>query len=318
MKIAIIGAGTIGLYLALKLSERGEEIFLFEKKQKVGKEVCSGLFSERILDFLPESKSLIENEINCCFLHFPKKTLKVNFFKKFFVINHSKLDNLIFSKVKKTKTKIFLGKEIKEIPKNFDRVIGCDGANSTIREILSLKNPQFFLGIQGFLKKENFSHFVETWPTQNGFLWKIPRGKEIEYGVIEKPKEAKTIFEKFLKKNNLSLENIKSALISQGLALPKNKKITLCGEAMGLTKPWSGGGVIWGLISANILLKNFPDFLKYKKEVEKFFLPQIIFSKLAKFLVYFLGFNFPKILKREYEIDGDLFNIKRHFISSNF
>lgn len=305
MRIAIIGAGICGLYLAWKLSERGFEVTVFEKREKIGKEVCSGLISERILDFIPQSQKLIQNQIECVLIHFPKRTLKIKFLRKFFVINHSTLDNLVGDLAQGAGAKIILNRPVNSIPEGFDRIIGCDGALSQIRKALELKDPQFFLGVQGFIQKENLSNYVETWPTKSGFIWKIPRGKETEYGIIEKSKEAKKIFEKFLKENNLNLERINSALIPQGLVIPFNKKITLCGDSAGLTKPWSGGGVVWSLISANILLKNFPDFLGYQKEIKKFFLPKIIFSKMAKKIVYFFGFNFPRLLPRNFKIDGD-------------
>ena len=305
MKVAIVGAGTTGLYLALKLSEMGHRIFLFEKRKKIGREVCSGLFSERILDFLPEINNLILNKIDYCFIHFPKKTIKLNFKKKFFVIDHWQLDQKLAKMAKEAGVKIFLGQKIEKIPKDFERIIGCDGANSTLRKILRLKNPIFYLGIQGFVTQRDNLNFVETWPTKEGFLWKIPRGDKVEWGIMEKGKRAWRIFEKFLKEKNLKLENIKSALIPHGLILPKNEKITLCGDAVGLTKPWSGGGVIWSLTAAKFLLKNFPDFLKYKKEVKKFFLPKIVFSKLVKKIVYFLGFRFPSLFPKEIYIEGD-------------
>jgi len=174
-----------------------------------------------------------------------------------------------------------------------------------------LKDPKFYLGIQGFIlnpqpKFGGGENFVETWPTNNGFIWKIPRGKEgIEYGIIEKPGEAKKLLDNFLEGKNIQLESLNSALIPQGLIIPENSKITLCGDAAGLTKPWSGGGVVWSLIAADILLKNFPDFLKYQKEMKKFFLPKIISSKMAKISVYFFGFNFPCILPKEIRIEGD-------------
>ena len=63
MRVAIIGAGICGLYLAWKLSEKGAEATVFEKRDKIGKEVCSGLFSERILKFVPQSRELIQHEI---------------------------------------------------------------------------------------------------------------------------------------------------------------------------------------------------------------------------------------------------------------
>ncbi len=311
MKIAIVGAGICGLYLGWKLAEKGCDATIFEKKEKIGKEVCSGLFSEKILDFVPESQKLIQNQIEYCLIHFPKRTLKIRFSKRFFVLSHFELDNLVANLAKKSGAKIHLKYNITRtvlvmFKDEFERVIGCDGVFSGVRKFLELKKPKLYLGIQGFIPQKDFSNYVETWPTKSGFIWKIPRGGEIEYGIMEEPKEAKPIFEKFLKKNNLVLGWLNSALIPHSdLMVPKNSNITLCGDAALLTKPWSGGGVIWGLTAADILLKNFPDFLKYQKEMRKIFLPKIIFSKIAKKLVYFLGFKMPRIFPAEIKIESD-------------
>jgi electron-transferring-flavoprotein dehydrogenase len=313
MKVVIIGAGATGLYLAWKLSEKKNEVFVFERKEKVGGKACSGLFSERIFEFVPESKKLIKNEINFCKIHFPKKTIFLHFKRRFFVFDRSEFDNLLKNLAENFGTKIFFNKNIthsdlQNFLKEFDRILGCDGANSTVRDFLKLPKPKFYLGIKGIAPPEHVlagENFVETWPTKDGFLWKIPRGKEIEWGIMEEPKFAKEIFENFLKRQNLKLEKIEAAIIPQGFIIPKNEKITLCGDAAGLTKPWSGGGVIWGLMSANLLLKNFPDFLKYQKEMKKLFSLNFTFSKLAKKLVYFLGFNFPYLLPKNFKIDGD-------------
>ena len=313
MKIAIIGAGASGLYLAWKLSEKKNEVFVFERKEKVRGKACSGLFSERIFEFVPESKKLVKNEINFCKIHFPKRTIFLHFKRRFFVFDRSEFDNLLKNLAEGSGAKIFFNKNIthsdlQKFLKEFDRILGCDGANSTVRDFLKLPRPKFYLGIRGITQPEHVlagENFVETWPTKNGFLWKIPRGKETEWGIMEDPKFAKEIFENFLKRQNLKLEKIEAAIIPQGFIIPKNEKIALCGDATGLTKPWSGGGVIWGLMSANLLLKNFPDFLKYQKEMRKFFFLNFTFSKLAKKLVYLLSFNFPPLLPKSSKIDGD-------------
>jgi flavin-dependent dehydrogenase len=310
MKVAIIGGGICGLYLGKKLVDSGHQVEVFEQKTAIGKECCSGLFSERLFDFIPESRRLAENKINRCLIHFPRKTVTLEFNRRFFVIEHARLDQLAEKQAEAGGVKVTLGLKIgkdlfNDLTDKFDRVIACDGALSKTRDRLGLKKPKLYLGIQGFLEKENSSDFVETWATKNGFIWKIPRGTSEEYGIMEEPPEAMNIFGDFRKKNNLSFAGIKSAPIPQGFALPRNATVTLCGDASGLIKPWSGGGVVWGLKEADILLKNFPDFVKYKNEAERYYGTEIAVASLIKKAVYWLGFNLPFLIPNAKRIDGD-------------
>ncbi len=314
MKVAIIGAGISGLYIGWKLAEQGNQVTIFEKRPEIGKMVCSGLFSEKLFDFIPKNhiQDLIENRIDYTLIHFPRKTLKVNFKKSFWVISHYELDRRVAALAEKAGVKIFLNLGLKNedfngLLKDYDRVIGCDGPLSVIRKGLNLPDPKFQLGLQGFTIGSSRANFVETWPTKHGFFWKIPKSKITEYGIIEEPKSAIVLLEKYIRDFNLDLLGRQSALVPQGLVLSNNKAFALCGDSMGLTKPWSGGGVIWSLTAGNLLLKNFPDFVKYNNSMKKFFRPQIIFSKLAKRVLYFSGNNLFFLLPKNYKIEGDFF-----------
>jgi len=298
MKIAIIGGGINGLYLAWKLSEKNHQVTILERKKQIGDNVvCSGLFSQRILDFIPQSQKLIKNRINHVLIHFPKKTIRVNFSKEFFVVDHSQLDQLTAKLAQRSGAKLLLGQNINQMPKGFDRIIGCDGANSFIRRSLYLKEPRYKLGVLELINKKGSGNYVEVWPDKTGFSWKIPRGENIEQGRIKELGSFKFEESKFLK--------TRAKIIPQGLIIPNHSSITLSGDAAGLTKPWSGGGVIWGLIRADILLKTFPDFRKYRKLVRRFFIPKIILSKIGLKLVYFAGFKIPWLMPKKASIESD-------------
>lgn len=278
---------------------------IFEKKENIGKVACSGLFSERILEFVPESRRLIQNQIEFVLIHFPKKTVKVKFSQPFLIMNHAELDRLVADLAQEAGAKIVLNNPVNSLPEGFDRIIGCDGAGSVVRRNLKLKEPNYRLGIQGFTNTKDSSDCVETWAVENGFIWRIPRGEETEYGIIADVQKAQKLFTEFLNKNNIQTTRTASAMVSQGLIIPKNNSVTLCGDSAGLTKPWSGGGVIWGLMAGDMLLDAFPDFLEYSKRVKRYFKTKIAFLKMFTKVVYFLGFNIPWILPKNIKIEGD-------------
>lgn len=305
MKVAVIGAGINGLYIGKKLKELKNEVTIFEKKKETGNNVCSGLFSKRLLDFVPEAEKLVKNRIKSVRIHFPKKTIEVFFSKEFLVMSHSDLDKLAYQSAKEAGVNIVLDNIIKEIPKGFDAIIGCDGYDSIVRKKTESEIPAQKLGIQGFLDDKSSADFVDVWPQKRGFIWKIPRGDETEYGIMANLFTASWLFKNFLQKRNISLNSIKSKIIPQGLIIPDNDRITLCGDSAGLTKPWSGGGVIWGLFAADILIKSFPNFRRYRTETFSFFKRKIWLSKIALKMVYFFGFYFPWIIPSKIKIESD-------------
>ena len=308
-KIAIIGAGIVGLYIAIKLKEKGEEVIVFEKEKEVGNKPCSGLISKRIEDFIEIDKNIIKGEFNKIRAHFKNKDVLIKLSPPLYLFNKKELNEFFLKRAQERGVDIHLNSPIKSLPKSFDYIIGCDGALSDIRRILKLDKPVFRLGLQYFVS--GVSEEIEVWPLifqenpKYGFLWKIPGKTFVEYGAVGHPKFLRKEFLKFLNREQITYreEKIKAALIPQGLILPSLSNITLCGDAAGLTKPTSGGGVIWGLKAANILVDTFPNFSLYRRKVKKFFLPKIFKGKLGIYLAY----HFYNFLPKSVRIDSDLF-----------
>jgi len=313
--VGIIGTGPIGLYLAWRLQKKGHDVTVFEKKDRIYAKPCSGLISERIKKFIPIPDNLYQRKVDSILVHFPKKDIRLKPKPSFLVFERQKLDEFIFNLAKKQGVKFVFNKEINEIPQNYSKVIGCDGALSKTRELLSLPFPDFRLGIQCFVKEDNPSSDIEIWQKvfksspKYGFFWKISKAGGIEYGGIGPSNLLKQEFQRFCKEQEIHLEQskLKAAIIPQGICFPDSENITLCGDATGLTKPTTGGGIIWGLTAADILIKHFSDFRKYKKEVKRFFRLRITKGKAEVFLGHFLGNYFSFLLPRNISIDADLF-----------
>ncbi len=305
-----------GLYLARRLAEQGHEVEVFDRKHKIEGKACSTLVSERIYKFVPELKSLEENKIAFCKINFPRKTVTLKFNPLFFCLPREAAQETLAHLALNFGAKINLGKaleskDIATINQNFDRIIGCDGSLSPTRKWLGLSAPILSMGIQIFVPEKDDSDVVDTWIAKHGFLWRIPRGETVEYGIMANPKFAREEFETFCRERKIDSVKceMKAALIPSGLRLPENDRVTLCGDAAGMTKPWSGGGIVWGFTAADMLIKHFPDFKAYRKEAMKFFGFQIFAGRLANGAVYFTGQNFPFLLPDQVTYDNDFLSL---------
>lgn len=319
MKVGIVGCGINGAYLAWKLS-KWNEVEVFEKNSIIGEKPCSELISERVWNFVPKRNDLIINEIEYMIIHFSKKDIKLKFYPKMLVVDRKQLANYIVELAKRNGAKINLNSEVKRVfyIKNkkpqisvsgnvyeFDYLIGSDGYNSMVRKSVGIKDPLCILGIYTRIKKKPKNKIIDVCPLKNGISWVIPRKNEVEYGVYEKADNAKTEFNNFCKRMRIKPKEIYSQLIPSRLTKMHKDRIALIGDAVGLTKPWSYGGIIWGLIADNILIDNFPKFSKYEEEVKDYFEPKIFYSKIALFAGKFLANNLSFLAPSEIWFDGD-------------
>jgi len=87
---------------------------------------------------------------------------------------------------------------------------------------------------------------------RDGFFWKIPRGRTTEYGVWGKNVKFADI-EKYFGINKYEKF---AGIIPIGPAKKSYaERVLMIGSSAGQVKPWSGGGVIYGLTCAEIAAK---------------------------------------------------------------
>lgn len=277
--LIIVGAGPVGLYLAGLLKKY--KILILEEHEKIGSPVhCSGLISSNLKKFVKMNKTFIENKVNSAVIHCKKSKVELKPREEVYVINREKFDSCLAN----VKSNIFLGTKAEEIEIKKENVmvktnkgifkskllIGCDGANSIVAKKINSRPKEILLGLIGIVEEENYSDFVEIFIDKekifDGFFWKIPRGETTEYGCFGKKVNFK-LLEEFFKIKDYKK---RAGLIPIGPGKTYFHRTLLIGDSAGFSKPWSGGGIIYGFTAAKIAAKTISMTFEKNKFDEKF------------------------------------------------
>lgn len=301
----IIGAGPAGLTCAKNLKRKGLSVGIIEEHEEIGLPVqCSGLISWNLQDFTEIDQSYIENIINEAHVHSPSgRVLELKKSRPVYVLDRHLFDRSLSEGLEDdlilgTKA-ISIDFDDNSVSVNTDKgkfrgkiLIGADGPDSMVARHFNVK-PKTSIGLIAMTKKAPKTDFAKLYYDRKiteGFLWKIPRGNCIEYGMMGKNAKTDEL------KSFFGLHNEK-VTFSGGLIPVKPAQKTyfsrciLLGDAAGQVKPWSGGGVIYGmkcaLIASGIIEKCFQknDFssetlAEYEKEWKKAIGKQITLGRI--------------------------------------
>jgi flavin-dependent dehydrogenase len=130
------------------------------------------------------------------------------------------------------------------------------GSNSRVRQELGMADPDELLhGVLGFSRAADDTDFVDVHLTvPKFFAWRIPRGDAgVEYGLATPPSaDVRERFERFTADYGAETDNRCSGLIPVG---PPDSVTTtrafLIGDAAAQTKPFTGGGILYGMTAAD-------------------------------------------------------------------
>ncbi|MHC3438514.1 geranylgeranyl reductase family protein [Natrialbaceae archaeon A-gly3] len=135
-------------------------------------------------------------------------------------------------------------------------VAGCDGPRSRVREALSLPEPDEFLhGVLAFSEEDDDGDFVDVHLTAPRFFaWRIPRGEAgVEYGLAAPPGvQVNKHFDDLVDGYEIDVSHRCSGTIPIGPPdSVTSRRGFLIGDAAAQTKPFTGGGILYGMTCAD-------------------------------------------------------------------
>ncbi|GGM69647.1 geranylgeranyl reductase family protein [Halarchaeum rubridurum] len=283
---AVVGVGPPGARFARRAAERGHDVVAFERGE-IGKPLaCSGHVSLDVWAYVPEAarERLHENDVYGARFHTdgPGSDAHEFYYTDRPVsnaIDRVELDKTLARAAADagadvrdghTVTAVREGAESVELDvRSADgdetvtarMVAGCDGPRSRVRDQLALPEPEEFLhGVLAFDPEPDHDDYVDVHLTVPGFFaWRIPRGEAgVEYGLAATPTESGDVaarFDDFVADYGVAerIERRCSGLIPIGP--PERVTATrgfLLGDAAGMTKPFTGGGILYGMTAADV------------------------------------------------------------------
>lgn len=135
-------------------------------------------------------------------------------------------------------------------------IVGCDGPVSTVRRECEIPEPgEKLQGLLGFSEETEPEEFVDVHLTAPTFFaWRIPRGAAgTEYGLAAPPGErARELFDAFTTEYGVEVGEVCAGVIP----IDPPDRITghrsvLIGDAAAQTKPFTGGGIVYGMTAAD-------------------------------------------------------------------
>jgi electron-transferring-flavoprotein dehydrogenase len=278
----VVGAGPAGSRFSRRAAECGYDVLALERGAVGEPLACSGHVSTDIWEFTPDGarEALIQNEVFGARFHvggpgsddypFYEREVISN------VIDRVGLDRTLAEAAREAGVDLREHHSVSAVEEHADgvevtatgpdgtetfearMVAGCDGPVSRVRRELGLPEPgEKLQGVLGFSSDEDPGDFVDVHLTAPRFFaWRIPRSEAgVEYGLAAPPGAdpgARALFEAFTAEYGIETGDFCAGMIPVGPAeTVTSRRGFLIGDAAAQTKPFTGGGILYGMTAAD-------------------------------------------------------------------
>ncbi|MAO70376.1 MAG: hypothetical protein CL983_04770 [Euryarchaeota archaeon] len=325
--ILVIGAGPIGGYFSKKMAELGCKVLMIEEHMEIGKPFqCAGLVNPSSMEKVGLYDTVL-SEIDGAVMHSPFGTTieigKPNQIRTYAVCR-KKFDQAIVQQAMDEGAELWLNSKPTDTTNFEDSIItellvdgkitevkskllvGADGAHSWVRRQHRMGYPkEFMIGYQvevtGFKTKNRMLEMFTGDDIAPGFFaWAIPNGDTHRIGMWSRAEDldgrsCEELLNNLMTKSRWAykFEDCKEigrfcGPIPAGVVpRPVQDRVLLIGDAAGLAKPTTGGGIGPGMaqvdlivdelnkmilknkLAKNVLIKVTKKYAKAKKEFER-------------------------------------------------
>lgn len=275
----VVGAGPAGSRFSRQAARAGHDVLALERGEVGTPLACSGHVSTDIWQFTPDGarEELLENEISGARFHVggPKSDGELFYKDETIsnVIDRVELDRTLARAAREAGADVREhhsvvgvedeGESVAVTARTPDgketfrarMVAGCDGPVSRVRRELDMDEPgEKLQGILAFSEEHDPGAHVDVHLTvPEFFAWRIPRDEAgVEYGLAAAPGEnARGLFEQFIDGYGIEVGKTCAGMIPIGPPerVTSNRGF-LIGDAAAQTKPFTGGGLVYGMTAA--------------------------------------------------------------------
>lgn len=263
----VVGAGPAGSNVSYQLARRGFKVRMVDLKEKVGiPNHCSGLVDKRVVDIVGEE--LVIDRPPIAEISTPKGSFSLKS-DRMRVVDRVALDQKLASMAEAEGTALSLTTQLTEahqtergmvarlksrngsetVESRF--IIGADGPTSSVRRSLGIRSPRLLTSLQFDLarRSEKVRINLDRSRTPDFFSWEVPNGTEVEVGASGT--HCQEVVRGMVGRDTIVRK--RGGLIPVGPTELGVGNGLLIGDAAGLSKATTGGGLFAAINSGNAL-----------------------------------------------------------------